>query len=674
MSWTARGCLGTGILFLAATQTGLAGTNEWTGGGFEGGAVNDIERDPTAAGRFFAGTVNGPFRSTDGGASWVRMAEGANRSIADLAIAADGVLYALDDLTGGALLKSTDGGASWAELSPPAGNHRSVAVARSDSARVTLLASESSDWDLYLSTDGGASFALSETGLPNRKNQVVFDPENSLTVYCATEDGVYRSTDGGATWTPRNNGGLAFTDSVAVSESAPAVLLSGDGAAVAFSSDAGASWTVTSDAKGNDGVWIAPSDATVMAAIDRSSLYTSSDGGASWQPPVEAADGFFLRSLAFDASNPDTILAGSSTLGIRKSTDGGGSWSNSSAGMNASNRWNLSARSSATVAYDWGGSFKTTDGGTTWTAIYDGLPAPSLALWAPLAVDATDADHAVWIDDPPAIFETTDGGASWQDVTSLPFPLLNIFSTISMDPQNAQRWALGNLAIDLGGEMDPLLAFSLDGGGSWSTSLQLDPDIWDQAYPWSIRFSPDDANVILVTGSGRLDDSMAPCWVQRSTDGGATWTETFSVSIPVALCISELRIDPVDPQNVYLAKIQGGTREIYRSTDNGQTWSPLTLPAGDTFALAVNPIIGEIYVGGDALYRSTDGGATWQPFPTRGLTEQARFVDGIDVSATDPPTIWISTNAGTYSWTGSAEIFADGFESGDTSAWSNTVP
>ncbi len=662
------------LCLFAAGQAGFSGTNEWTGGGFEGGFVSDVERHPTAANTFFAGTVNGPFVSTDGGASWVRMAEGANRSIVDIAIAADGVIYALDSRTDGALLKSTDGGASWTELTLPAADPRAMAVARTSSARVILIAFESGGWDLYLSTDGGASFSLSETGLPDRKNQVAFDPENSMTVYCATESGVYRSTDGGASWAPRNNGGLTDADSIAVSDSDPSVLLSGSGSEVAFSSDAGASWTTTSDAAGFYGVRIAPSDATVMAAAGFRVVYTSTDGGASWQPPVEAADGFSVFGLAFDGLDPSVLLVGSSELGVRRSNDGGASWSTSSAGMNASSRWNWSAQSSATTAYDWGGSFRTVDGGATWTPIYTGLPRPSRATWAPLAVDATNADHAVWIDDGPAIFETTDGGANWQDITSLPFPLLNIFNTISIDPQNGQRWALAAIGLDLGGDMDPLLAFSEDGGTTWDTSLQFDPDVWDQAYPWSIRFSSDDPDVILVAGSGRLDDSMAPCWVQRTTDGGANWTETFSETVSSSLCVSELRIDPLDPQNVYLAKILGSERQIYRSTDNGQTWSPITPPGDETFAIAVNPIHGELYVGGDAIYRSTDGGATWQPFPTRGLTDEVRFVDWIDVSATDPPTIWISTNAGTYSYTGSADIFADGFESGDTSAWSTTVP
>ncbi|MBI4535064.1 MAG: T9SS type A sorting domain-containing protein [Ignavibacteriae bacterium] len=68
---------------------------------------------------------------------------------------------------------------------------------------------------------------------------------------------------------------------------------------------------------------------------------------------------------------------------------------------------------------------------------------------------------------------------------------------------------------------------------------------------------------------------------------------------------------------------QGG---VFRSTDNGETWTP-TGPAGaQVYSLAINrngppPLIGQIFAGteGSGIFRSTDNGTNWTQVNT-GLT------------------------------------------------------
>jgi hypothetical protein len=62
------------------------------------------------------------------------------------------------------------------------------------------------------STDGGAHFILSDTGLPDVPvNRVLVNPVSKNTVYAATFLGVYRSTDGGNSWS-RYGAGLPFVE------------------------------------------------------------------------------------------------------------------------------------------------------------------------------------------------------------------------------------------------------------------------------------------------------------------------------------------------------------------------------------------------------------------------------------------------------------------------------
>ncbi len=86
--------------------------------------------------------------------------------------------------------------------------------------------------------------------------------------------------------------------------------------------------------------------------------------------------------------------------------------------------------------------------------------------------------------------------------------------------------------------------------------------------------------------------------------------------------IPSLAIDPLNPSTVYLAAAAGG---VWKSTNRGKNWTPLTdqLPSPASGAVAVDPFSGEVWYGtgelnfcrdcfyGAGVYRSPDGGTTW---------------------------------------------------------------
>lgn len=123
--------------------------------------------------------------------------------------------------------------------------------------------------------------------------------------------------------------------------------------------------------------------------------------------------------------------------------------------------------------------------------------------------------------------------------------------------------------------------------------------------------------------SGTMLIGAAAGGVWKTTDNGGTWTPTFDFQTAIAICA--ITYDPINPNIVY-----AGTGEstnnvysylgdgIFKSTDGGDTWKSLGLSnVGAISAIAVSPTNNRImYVtstkSNQGFYRTTDGGVTWK--------------------------------------------------------------
>src|SRR5207244_4086900 len=103
----------------------------------------------------------------------------------------------------------------------------------------------------------------------------------------------------------------------------------------------------------------------------------------------------------------------------------------------------------------------------------------------------------------------------------------------------------------------------------------------------------------------------------KSTDSGATWTDT-SASLPP---VNDVAIDPRNSDTLYASVGYAGSRQagIFKSTDGGATWIAVNSGPDTLFPypLAIDPN-GVLYVAGflkstqgAAIFKSTDGGASW---------------------------------------------------------------
>ncbi len=163
-----------------------------------------------------------------------------------------------------------------------------------------------------------------------------------------------------------------------------------------------------------------------------------------------------------------------------------------------------------------------------------------------------------------------------------------------------------------------------------------------------IVMDPRNSNTVWVASQGPLFSAGGERGLYKTTDGGATWTASLTISANTG--VTDLVLDPKNPDVIYAAAYQrrrhvgqaiGGGREagIFKSTNGGRSWSRLTngLPRCDIgrIALAIegrrNPT--EIYAlvqaqGGQGFYKSTNGGASWVRYGKQEASGRSGFSGG----------------------------------------------
>jgi|GEM_PF-3402896 len=132
----------------------------------------------------------------------------------------------------------------------------------------------------------------------------------------------------------------------------------------------------------------------------------------------------------------------------------------------------------------------------------------------------------------------------------------------------------------------------------------------------------------------------------RSTNGGTTWTPLMD-DVPGTIGISGIAIDPVSPSNnrhiyVLTGDGDGGNTSsigVFKSTDNGATWTKTGLPAqtGNGRKLVMQPgNYQTLYAAlNSGLYKTTNGGTTWTAVK-KGVVYDIEFKPG------DPNTIYVA--------------------------------
>lgn len=366
-----------------------------------------------------------------------------------------------------------------------------------------------------------------------------------------------------------------------------------------------------------------------------------------------------VNSIAVSARDSRIVLLGTSTGGIWRSTDGGASFIPVSDDQSDLEVGYLTfSKSAPSIAYAGmgdtklgylgSGVLKSTDEGASWTRVSNStLPAP--ASISRLEVDPTNSNRLyVAVYSIPSggkvtsggVYLSTDGGVNWNKVLAGPA------RDVVLDPSNPRNIYAGLSRIDADADPPFGLYHSTDGGGTWVNVFTAQYDL-TRRRDIKIAISPVDPRRISVYYGGSTTNVEGHLSV--STNGGATWSDHFlwTVDLGGLGYNSYLFADPRDAMTLYL-----GSRDIYKSTDGGDSWANMTwnfydsgqgfeyAPGSskthtDQHALAFSPADpNEFYAGNDGgVSKTTNGGATFQSL--NGALTLSQFV-GIALHPTNP--------------------------------------
>ena len=314
-------------------------------------------------------------------------------------------------------------------------------------------------------------------------------------------------------------------------------------------------------------------------------VWKSTDAGNTWRPIFDAAPIASIGALAVAPSNPNIIYVGTGEAdmrsdisfgdGVWKSTDAGKTWRHM--GLSRSrhigailispsdpNRVYVAALGRAYGPNRQRGVFETRDGGRSWQKIlYKNRNTGAIALaFAPgdpriLFAALWQTRRPPWNVYPPSngpgsgLYRSRDGGRNWQHLTrGLPRAGLGRIG-IAVAPTDPRR--VYALVDARGGGL-----YRSDNGGTSFQRVDHNPRIWGRGwYFGGVTVAPDNANVVYVANTSTY----------RSMDGGHSFTAIKGA--PGGDDYHSVWIAPHHARRIILASDQG----VVLSLNGGRTWS-----------------------------------------------------------------------------------------------------
>ena len=480
--------------------------------------------------------------------------------------------------------------------------------------------------------------------------------------------GLWRSSDYGSNWEPLfDHESTGSIGAIAVAPSAPNVIYVGSGAGIIRpdlatgngmyrSSDTGRTWThlgldetqmiayVDVDPKNPDRLFVAALGHPYGPNAERG-VFRSTDGGRTFEKVLYKDEYTSANEVRIDPSNPNTVYAAL--------------WQQQSA------FYEYAAFGPDSTSPGAGGIYKSTDGGTTWTQLTNGLP-PVLEANIALAPSNPQVIYAMVAavnssggSGPVGFYKSSDGGAHWTLRTRIPGAPAALGDTTA----TADARPLGRIG---GGDLPPIVVdpknenviYSAsivmwrteDGGNSWS-AVRGSPGGDDYQRIW---IHPDDSNVILaVSDQGAVissnrgatwsnwytqptaavyhvtadnafpyrvcsgqQDSGSICVASRSDDGEITFHDWHPANIQEYGIAAP---DPRDPDVVFGSARRGVSRYDRRTGQTAQV-GPDSAARGDKFGRNVRtmPIIWSplnpnvLYYTSNVVWKSVDHAHTWK--------------------------------------------------------------
>jgi len=550
----------------------------------------------------------GVYRTTDGGASWEQVLKvGPETGATDLVMDPSNprTLYAAmwqhgrkpwfikSGGTEGGIFKSTDGGDSWNKLEgglPNVIGKIGIAISAAQPDRVyAIIESEQDKGGLWRSEDKGSSWTLinGHRALHTRAwyyIHMIADPLNPNTIY-VLNTGLYKSIDAGKTWTMMTTPHGDHHDQwINPADSKNMISGNDGGATVTF--DGGETWSsimnqptaqfyrVTTDNMVPFRLYGGQQDNTTVAIASRS-LY----GGIGAQDYYDVGGGESAH-VALDPNNPRLVYAGSingTLTEYDRETEltrviipyPAMMFGKDAKDLRYRTNWNTPVANSphepGTIYYGTQYVLKSTDRGTTWTAISPDLtrndPEKQGRNGGPLTPENVGAEY----------YNT-------------------LFYIVESPHEAGTIWA---------GADDGFLHITRDGGENWqNVSPPHKGKFSDEAYINAIEVSPHDPATAYVAVAGFKLNDFSP-YIYKTSNYGKSW-KRLDKGLPTDTFVRVVREDPSQKGLLYAGTEAG----MFVSYDDGANWRSLQLN------LPPVPIT-DLSIRQDSLAVATQGRGYW---------------------------------------------------------------
>lgn len=525
----------------------------------------------------------------------------------------------------GGLWKTTNGGNTWAALTDnlAAIGVTDIVIDYSNPNIIYIATSDGDATDTYSigilkSIDGGLTF--NTTGMihtvQQRKsiNKLIINPLRPNTLFAATSNGIYRTYDGGISWKFTTGD---YTKDITYKPGDTTIMYAVTKTNFYKSVNSGASFQLKSlsfsatTSRLNIGVSAAnPSYVYLLAgkSADQgfNGLYRSTDGGETfsvrsttpnifdWSVNGSGTGGqaWYDMAIAVSPSNADEIYVGG--VNIWKSSNGGTNWYIVAHWYGANNKPYVHADihslryspSNVLFSCSDGGLTKTSNGGTSWIDLSNGL---SIAQIYKMSVSKTIPSKII---------------TGWQDNGSNLFNN-NSWSQIAGGDGMDCLIDYSNSSVIYTSTPNGSFQLSTNGGSTFSDISNTITSQEEGAWVTPIVQHPTNASTIFA---GYIN-------IWKSTNRGNSWVKLSNFSSTDQL--KTLAISQSNPNYIYTAT----DNVMYKTIDGGTNW--ITINSGQLPGNAITHITISTsdpnvlwitcsgYTSGQKVYESRNAGLTW---------------------------------------------------------------
>jgi photosystem II stability/assembly factor-like uncharacterized protein len=228
------------------------------------------------------------------------------------------------------------------------------------------------------------------------------------------------------------------------------------------------------------------------------------------------------------------------------------------------------------------------------------------------------------------IYQSQDGGASWQRLAKLAKTDDLLLDNIVVDSSDPNTLLVGAWVVD---HPDGGLFISHDAGKTWTTVAAMK----GQSIRALTQAPSDPKTVIAGTLKG----------VFRSEDGGQTWNRITPDGSMDLHEVESIAIDPKDPHTIY-----AGTWHLpWKTTDGGANWHNIKqglIDDSDVFSIIIDPTTPNVvYTSAcSGIYRSDSAGELYHKI--QGIPSTARRTRVLMLDPTNRNTVYAGTTEGLY--------------------------